>query len=249
MSTISALVASATIAGLAAAPAPATPTYQVKLRLAPSAVTATGEPTAATKDLLGVQGEPKEEQFAYAVLPKNGWSVRIRHKDGEGKFDLTYKHRTPMTGSEEDALAQAAKEGFGAEETDYEAQVNTSYRSSTLDFSNKKSKDCDPCRIPAERDSLKILADKAPGKFEKSGATLEGASMSKTATQRTWSADGADLEVTGIGGGYYVEVTAETDDRSESGTIRQELIQKLDRASLLMHEDAFKTSHVIEDKL
>jgi hypothetical protein len=57
-------------------------------------------------------------------LHVEGWDVRFRDIEGEKKLELTYKKRYPVQGDDIDAaLDAAARQGFDAGESDYEAEV------------------------------------------------------------------------------------------------------------------------------
>lgn len=75
-------------------------------------------------------------------LNQAGWSVRIRKKEdySDEKFELVYKKRYPiLNGDINGALMLAASEGFEADDTNYEAQVDWGYQKQTLSISRKKN--------------------------------------------------------------------------------------------------------------
>jgi hypothetical protein len=247
--------------------------YQVKLRLDDSLVDASGALTPAALDLFGLSDgqaddAPETEQSVYADTADGrfadaGWSVRLRHKEGEDSYDLTYKRRSDLADNSlsqsavDAALADARDDNFDSSDDNYEAQVNASYNTSTLDFSTKKSADCDDdCAVPDGDEAVDILDDKLPGKLEKAtGTTLgdAGATASQVVTQRTWPVSvateagkvSADLEVTAMSGGYFVELTAETGDRQDAASTREALTSATDEAGVLRHGDAFKTGLIL----
>ncbi|HIW91530.1 MAG TPA: CYTH domain-containing protein [Candidatus Corynebacterium avicola] len=255
--------------------------YQVKLRVDDVLVDSSGDLTSAALDLFNLSEEDAEsgaevERSLYVDTEDKdfdaaGWSLRLRHKEGEDAYDLTYKYRqdladnTLSSDSVDQALTDAADANFDSSDDNYEAQVNASYSTSTLDFSNQKSTDCpdSSCDLEDDADSgkaVELLDDKLPGKFEKAlGTTLEDAdaSASQVVTQRTWpvtvdTEDGgieADLEVTEMSGGYFVEVTAETEDREDAADVRDALEAALDEEGFLRQSDAFKTSLVLDGRL
>ena len=106
------------------------PRYEVKVYLSPEKVlTADNEPTKPVLELLGIQGRPTKLRMLFLDgkrrdLHAEGWDVRFRDIEGEKKLELTYKKRYPVQGDDIDAaLDAAARQGFDAGESDYEAEV------------------------------------------------------------------------------------------------------------------------------
>ena len=249
--------------------------YQVKLRLDDSVLDGSGNLTTDAASYFGIPEAagnaeaPDTEQSVYvdsgdSALGSKGWTARLRHKAGESEYDLTYKYRQDLsdnTLSEEsidEALAKAKDADFDSSDDNYEPQINASYATSTLDFSNKKTADCasDACAIPSGAKAVEILNDELPGKLEEqTGGTLAdaGATASQVVTQRTWpvTVDGieADLEVTAMSGGFFVEITAELEGRGDAVDARDDLIEALDGEAILRHSDAFKTQLVLDGTL
>lgn len=238
----------------------------MKLRLSEAAVDAHGEPSAHFRSHFDVLGESGAEQAVYfdtadGMLAQHGWTARLRHKDGAENYDITYKYRLPLGDNSLSAntidagLDRARKQNFDASDTNYDAQVNASFATSTLDFSNKKSAACvtSQCEIPSVDDAVTIVADLEPGKLKKAtGITLSAADvkMSQTVNQQTWRVDiggiKTDLEVATFGDQVWVEVSEEDTSRNDATRKRETLIAELENAGLLVHADAFKTGEVLE---
>lgn len=195
------------------------------------------------------------------MLGNHGWTARLRHKDGAENYDITYKYRLPLGDNSlskstvEDGLERARKQNFEASDTNYDAQVNASAETSTLDFSNKKSAACvtSQCEIPSVDDAVAIVADLEPGKLKKAtGTTLADVDlkMSRTVNQQTWRVEvggiKTDLEVATFGDQVWVEVSEEDTSRNDAIRKRETLIAELENAGLLVHADAFKTGEVLE---
>lgn len=243
----------------------ADPDYQVKLRLSEQAVDANGEPSAHFRQNFEVLSEGGTEESVYfdtadGFYSENGWSIRLRLKDGNSEYDLTYKYRQPLTYNSlskevvEDGLRDAKNKGFDSSDTNYEAQVNASYVSSSLDFSNKKSAVCvsAQCEIPSVDQAVPIVIDAEPGKMRKTtGRELSGSDlkMSQTVSQKSWRVEiggiKTDLEVATFGGTTWVEISEEDTSRKDASRKRDTLVKELDRAGLLVKEDAFKTPVVL----
>lgn len=243
----------------------ADPTYQVKLRLAEKAVTNDGSPSDEFRKAFSVLRETGNEESVYfdtadSFYSKNGWSIRLRHKDGEDKMDITYKYRQPLYYNSlskdvvEKGLIEARENNFDASDTNYRAQINASYNHSTLDFSNRKHVPCitAQCEIPAVEESIKLVAGKEPGKLQKaSGTTIASKDllMSPMVSQQTWAVeiDGikTDLEVSTFADRVWVEISEDETSRKDAIRKRDQLISALREADLLLEVDAFKTASVL----
>lgn len=244
------------------------PGYQVKLKLAPAAISAQGTPSQDYLSNFSILSGPENEQVAYLdtdshYYSKLGWSIRLRLKEGADAYDVTYKYRHPLADatlskdSIDAGIAAAEKKNFDASDSNYEPQVNVSFHSATLDFSNKKLVDCAEysCVFPAADVATTIAADLEPGKLRKaSGTTLSTSplDMSIVSEQHTWRTeiDGikTDLEITQVGDEFWGEISEEDSSRKDARDKRERLIAALDNAGLLAHEDAFKTSFILEQQ-
>jgi len=100
---------------------------------------------------------------------KAGWLNRVRNK-GKG-LDLTFKKRYDVVGENlEAALKEAEAEGFSPDDDDYKIEMDWGYKKQTLSFSNSKTmatKKYDELELPDLQESIKLLKDKAPGKWLK----------------------------------------------------------------------------------
>ena len=250
----------------AGAAAVADPDYQVKLRLSDTAVGADGAPSAQFRSFFDVRESSGAEQSVYfdtadGLLANHGWTARLRYKDGAQGYDVTYKYRLPLEDNSVSSesvgagLEEARKQNFDASDTNYAAQVNASYATSTLDFSTKKSAACvtAQCEIPSADKAVAIVKDLEPGKFAKATGTTLAASdlkMTQTVEQRTWRVEiggvKTDLEIATFGDQVWAEISEEETSRKDAVRKRDTLVAELDRAGLLVHEDAFKTGKVIE---
>lgn len=243
----------------------ADPTYQIKLRISPEVLDAEGNPTQDFADKYELSDLKGTEQIAYLDTADNfyqnrGWSLRIRLKEKSREYDLTYKYRHPLAQNSldketvNDALEFANDNNFDESDTNYDAQVNTSFFTSTLDFSNKKSTNCQPfnCVFPSDELAATLIADKEPGKLTKASGTHidpQSLEMSPVVEQRTWRIDvdgiDTDFEVTNINGDFWVEVSEEDSSRKDAARKKQELINSLTEDGILLKQDAFKTDYVL----
>jgi hypothetical protein len=115
------------------------PDYEVKLLLQPSAVLGPDHKlTSAVRSALAIPSTVLKMNVQFLDtdgkdIYRNGWCPRVRKTEGEQDFELTYKKRCPVTGGDIDsALATAAAEGFDADATGYEAQIEWGYEKQTL---------------------------------------------------------------------------------------------------------------------
>lgn len=254
------------------------PDYEVKLLMKPSAVlgddnklkdtvlSAFSMPTSVTK--MNVQFLDTDTKDIY----NNGWSPRIRKMEGASKFELTYKKRYPISdepgGNIEDnidaALTTAKNEGFDSTTT-YDAQVELGYQKQTLSISQDESypdSGLSGMNLPLERDSRKILTNKAPEKFKNwlnenwgteklTVSRIYGPVLAKRSTGN-WDGIKLYIEVwpikndTGTGIEYIVEASFKTASLSTALEERNKLEAYLQSKDWFLAQDSLKTSLIME---
>src|SRR5262249_34358274 len=124
---------------------PAVPDYEVKFFLDPArALNNLDEPSRVVHDALELSSSVTKLRMLFLDSKKHdlnevGWNVRLRTIEAESGIELAYKKRfrigdRPLS----QLLEQAASEGFGADDTNYRAQVEWGSRR-TLSFTCKKT--------------------------------------------------------------------------------------------------------------
>lgn len=246
--------------------------YQIKLRLDSSVVDSDGGVTESAREQLQAGTLQKVEAVAYVDTPDralaaHGWTVRVKRSQEENSCELTFKKRFPLSASGEQALAKegvnqvlrlARERNFDSSDKNYDAQINTSFYTSTVDFSNKKETSCS-LPFPTEKEALHKVNELLPGKLEKELGGEEAAShilrnlaMSNVVFQRTWPIEVAgytsDLEVTEMNNSYFVELSEKDSSRKGAVEKREKIINRLQQLELLREQDAFKTSMVLDGK-
>ncbi|KAK4031416.1 hypothetical protein C8A01DRAFT_51488 [Parachaetomium inaequale] len=250
-----------------------TPDYEVKLRMDPDNVlnpsdyklTATvlstfAIPTTVIK--MNVQFLDKSNKEIY----DNGWSPRIRKTEDENNFELTYKKRYSIANGDIDAaLATANKEGFAAEETDYEAQVELTYEKQTLSISRKRTASdagYSGIDLPDTRDSRDMLINQAPDKFDDwvsngwgttalASARIFGPILAKRSIG-IWNGTKLYIEVwpitnaTGPGTEYIVEVSLKTASRTTASEKCDALRAFLQQQGWFLREASLKTQLIMD---
>jgi hypothetical protein len=245
----------------------ATPSYEIKLDLATSALSS-GSPSAAVEDAFGISGAGRQQSYEYIdtdtrVLNDQGWSVRLRNKQGD-PLELDYKKRFAVSGGDVDgALRTAQAAGFDSGDTNYKAEVDWGYSNQTLSFSTDKDPgtNVDGIGMPSTTDAVQIAVDQVPGKLEdwssKGWGTneLQASRPHGPVTSSEWSGshEGADaaIEVLPIkaSGGQpaqtVVELSLKTKDSSTAQQVRTDAIAVADAHGWLLHEDVLKTDLVL----
>jgi hypothetical protein len=249
-----------------------TPDYEVRLLLNPAAVFSSefelndtvlsAFNMAPTTDKLNVQFLDTSSKEIYTA----GWSARIRKTENEDAFELTYKKRYTITGGDIDtALTTANTEGFGDGNTRYKAQVEWGYQKQTLSISRKKTiadSENSGTDLPGKSNSLKMLIDEAPDKFDNWSHNKWGTSalaMSRifgpvlvSRSVGTWNGMPLYLEVwpllnpgcTGIE--YIVEASFKTKNRTTASVERCNLIAYLQSKDWFLAQDSLKTQLIME---
>ncbi|KAM7210939.1 hypothetical protein V8F06_013674 [Rhypophila decipiens] len=235
------------------------PTNSYKLK--PSVLSAFSMPTSVTK--MNVQFLDTNTKQIYNA----GWSPRIRKTEGESGFELTYKKRYPVSGSDINAaLTTANSEGFDSTDTDWDAQIEWGYYQKTLSISRKKSatkSGYSGMDLPSTSDSRSMLIDKAPGTFEDWGGVnnwgtdllgvsrIYGPVLAKRSIG-TWSGLEVYIEVwpikdvAGTGIEYIVEASFKTGSVSVAGTKSSDLQTYLEGQGWFSAGDSLKTSLIMD---
>ena len=248
------------------------PDYEVKLLLNPNVVlgsdfkltssvkTAFGMPDTVTK--MNVEFLDTDAEDIYT----NGWSPRIRKTEGESDFELSYKKRYAITGSDiNEALTLANQEGFNSGDTSYAAQVEWGYQKKTLSITRTKSgskSGYSRMDLPNLADSRSLLINNAPDKFN--NWVYSGWGTSKLSTSRiygpilakrsigTWSGLQLYIEVwpilnaAGTGTEYIVEASFKTTSQTTASTKHDELITYLQGKGWFLAQDSLKTQLIMD---
>ncbi|AKU18724.1 hypothetical protein VV02_07315 [Luteipulveratus mongoliensis] len=250
------------------ADANATPSYEVKLNLGTSALTS-GAPSAAVRSAFGLSSTRTKRSYEYfdtsgLALDQQGWSVRLRHKDGKD-FEETFKKRYAVSGGNIDAaLTQANGEGFDSSDTNYDAEVDWGYSKQTLSFSNEKGHSdsgYSGTSMPSEATGRGWLVAEIPGKLDDWGSggwggdTLSASRahgpVTSTVWKGTWKGVETEVEVlpiknaSGTGTENVVELSFKTDDYSTASSLRGQAISTSDAPGWLLHTDILKTNLIL----
>ncbi|MFD9045834.1 hypothetical protein [Streptomyces zaomyceticus] len=249
----------------------AVPSYEVKINLTAAALDASHAPSAAVKSAFGITGSAKARSYSYydtdaLALDAEGWSVRLRHKDGSS-FEETYKKRFPVTGGDIDAaLTTANAAGFDSGDTNYEAEVDWGYAKQTLSFSNEKShsaKGYSGTSLPTSTTGRGWLVNDVPGKLEDwrsagwGAGTLQVSRAHGPVTAKVyggaWGAsDDASIEVlpvvgaSGTGTEYVVELSFKTDSYADAADLHGDAIAVAEANGWLYHGDILKTQLILD---
>lgn len=253
------------------AAANAVPGYEVKINLTVAALDSSRAPSAAVRSAFGITGSAKARSYSFydtddRALDAEGWSVRLRHKDGSS-FEETYKKRFPVTDGNIDAALNAANAaGFSSSDTNYKAEVDWGYGKQTLSFSNEKKRsasDYPGTAMPSNDAGRGWLVSDVPGKLKdwKSGgwgaSTLGASRAHGPVTAKVyggaWGAsDDASIEVLpvvgagGTGTEYVVELSFKTDSRTDAATLHKEAIALADAKGWLYRGDILKTQLILD---
>ena len=253
---------------MAIAVGPAVAGFEVKFLLTPAVLDAHHHPTTGVLKALGVKGGPKEMRMAFLdsrrrELHAERWTARVRTVGG-GAVELTYKRRYPVAGTDvAAALAVAARQGFDADEPDYEAEVEWGAEGAadrlTLTMSRKKELAGEG--FPAAAAVGRLAADHVPGRLARwardgwAAAVLADAHLYGPVAGRRWAGNLGDagidkklsLEVWLIrapgGEEPVVEVSFKKDDHTEAAAAREKLRQLL--GPWVSDEAALKTETIL----
>ncbi|WP_152669139.1 hypothetical protein [Paenibacillus sp. DMB20] len=254
---------------------PMTPDYELKVFLDP-AVVLDGDKKLKSDVMSYFNMSTSPEKMAVQFmdtenleLNQAGWSVRIRKKEdySDEKFELVYKKRYPIVNGDIDgALMLAASEGFEADDTNYEAQVDWGYQKQTLSISRKKTikkSGYDGMELPTPKDSRNWTIAEAPGKFDdwlgKGWGTTRLAEVHKpkgpVEAKRhvgTWNGSETYVEVwqllnsNGTGFDYIVEASFKLDSYDEAAAKKADFEADMAAAGWFLPVDQLKTQLILE---
>ncbi|MFJ6793016.1 hypothetical protein [Streptomyces sp. NPDC091268] len=245
--------------------------YQVKLLVDPRRVLdADGTPLrpAAAALSLGSAGGFEIAQYlddADRSLRGQGWIVRMRRHDDEGRIRLAYKARFRIDGDGTDpaalarALERAGRHGFGADGSLRAARINLSHASATLDFCAKRRAPAPylaPGELPGPEASRALALDALPGGLWQRAQAAAADSLIHGPVRQTnhpgrIAGHPVELQVsrlrTGSDGGrtWFAEITAKAGTFPEAVELRARLTDRLRAEGWLLERDAFKTDLIL----
>lgn len=248
------------------------PDYEVKLLLQPPAVLdADRKLTKAVRAAFEIPSSVVKMNIQFLdtdgrEIYDNGWCLRIRKIEAEPGFELTYKKRYPIAAGDIDgALAAAGADGFDADATSYEAQVEWGYEKQTLSISRAKSASgpgYSGMALPDADASRSMLIDAAPRRFDDWGSDRWGTGA--LATSRiygpalakrwvgTWSGMELRIELwpirdaAGTGTEDIVEASFKETSRKAASSKHDRLMADLDSAGWLLPADGLKTKMIMD---
>jgi hypothetical protein len=259
------------VAGAGYARPPAVPDYEVKFFLDPAKILDNlNEPGRLVGDAFGLSSSVTKLRMLFLDSKKHdlnevGWNVRLRTIEGESAIELTYKKRfrigdRPLS----QILEQAASDGFGADDTNYRAQVEWGSRR-TLSFTRKKPAHVPGVKgmeLPEEADARRLAVEQISGKLDRTKqagwarAILSEAHVYGPVKGRRWSGkfDGLklDLEVWevrmagGKGTEPIVELSFKEDDGTKAEAERTKLDHFLKEKGWLLGDDILKTELILQ---
>jgi hypothetical protein len=260
------LVTEATRAG-----PPAVPDYEVKFFLDPAkTLDSLNEPSRVVHDALDLSSSVTKLRMLFLDskthdLNEVGWNVRLRTIEGESGIELVYKKRfrigdRPLS----QILEQAASEGFGADDTNYRAQVEWGSRR-TLSFTRKKTahvRGVKGMELPEEADARRVAVEQIAGKLDRTHQAgwargiLAKAHVYGPVKGRRWSGrlDGLKLDFEvwevrmagGKGTEPIVELSFKEDDGAKAESQRAKLAGFLREKGWLLREDVLKTELILQ---
>lgn len=257
-------------AGKAEAAANAVPSYEVKFMLKADKVLNRDLTLQDQVEKTFAIEEPAArmlvEYFDTASLELNdtGWNVRFRKKEDKKKYELTYKKRyAVINGDINAALDQANRDGFSADDTNYDAEIDWGYGKQTLSFSNDKDVSASKgLKLPSEKDALEMLVNEIPGKLDKTNGSGWGTSVLKNSyahgpvsvSRYTGIFDGLETDIElwpivgadGSGTESIIEISFKTDDYQTAASERAKLMKLLEDKGWLIPADSLKTNLVLE---
>ncbi|WP_017811305.1 CYTH domain-containing protein [Paenibacillus shenyangensis] len=248
-----------------------TPGYEVKFVLNQNVLDPDSTPDAELTSAFALPGTAQKIAVEYfdtdeQSLNEQGWNVRLRKKEDKKNYEITYKKRYAVAnGDINAALNLANKEGFDADDTNYEAEIDWGYSKQTLSLSNDKDVKASDSKatLPSDSKALGMILDKLPGKLDDwndqshwgkqqmEDSRAYGPIMASK-YKGTWNGLEVDVEVWPIRSADgsttepVIEISFKADEYADAATNRQKLMDYLNKEGWLVPQDSLKTQLVLD---
>lgn len=251
-----------------------TPSYEVKLNLAPSIVVDSSHNlVSSVRSEFSTGSSAKSYRVQYMdtagrSMDGQGWSDRIRKRSDESTHQLQFKKRYPVAGGDVNAaLTTAASEGLDSSASGFEFQVDWTLNKQTLSVQYEKDLTVSGysgsgLNAPNLTTSRSISVANAPSKFANWTSAGWGTALLNNSVVygpidfKRYKGDFDDLELdieiwtivnaARTGTEDIVEASFKTDSLSEATSARTNLINLLRTKGWLVESDVLKTSLIME---
>lgn len=238
---------------------------EVKYLLDPAKVLdAEGKPTEEALNLLGWTGKVKNRGMQFLdvegkLYNEAGWSNRVRIKQGDDEYDVTFKKRYAVeNGDIAAALAKAEADGFVAGLEGYEAELDWGWNKLTLSVATETSVakvGYDDTVLPNLEDSIAMVEGAMPAEVKAVAADITKAVLCGPVYYPRYTGELAgmelDIEICAITNQktgeveYIFEVAFSADTYEEAAAKRDEIAKILEDAGVLLKEDGLKTNKIL----
>ena len=239
-------------------------TFEVKLLLNPTrSLDSDNVPIKELQDLFAVDKTNQREVIYIETSDRSfnndGWSNRLREKEGKKKLELTYKKRYAVDGTDIDAtFEKAVKDNHGFIDGEYEAQIDWGYNKMTLSFvlEVKIEKPAGGLKSISEKDLVSALMSNMPAeeyewvlskfKSDKIPNVRIAGPIDYIRYTGSYKDVEINIEVWQIKDTIVTELSFEADDLETASTFRSEIIDILDSHGILLHHDSLKTQMILD---
>ena len=238
---------------------------EVKYLLDPAkALDAEGKPTEEVLKALGWTGKVKNRGMQFLdvegkLYNEAGWSNRVRIKQGDDEYDVTFKKRYAVeNGDIAAALAKAEADGFVAGLDGYECELDWGWNKLTLSVATEESVakvGYDDTVLPNLEDSIAMVEGAMPDPVKAVAADITKAVLCGPIYYPRYTGELAgmelDIEICAIPNQktgeieYVFEVAFSTDTYEEAAAKRDEIAQILEATGYLLKEDGLKTNKIL----
>lgn len=238
---------------------------EVKYLLDPAkALDAEGKPTEEVLAALGWTGKVKNRGMQFLdvegkLYNEAGWSNRVRIKQGDDEYDVTFKKRYAVeNGDIAAALAKAEADGFVAGLDGYECELDWGWNKLTLSVATEESVakvGYDDTVLPNLEDSIAMVEATMPAEVKAVAADITKAVLCGPIYYPRYTGELAgmelDIEICAITNQktgeieYVFEVAFSADTYEEAAAKRDEIAQILEATGYLLKEDGLKTNKIL----
>lgn len=264
LSKILTIVALSVQVQLAQAASNMTPDYEVKFLLKPELVLDSDDKLqVVVRDAFQMPSSVSKMAVLFIdtdarSIYNQGWIARLRKKEDEADFELSYKKRYGIdNGNIEQALSVANTEGFSSKDSNYEAQVEWGYQKQTLSITNSKFASKDGYKgmeLPDKKDAIALLKKNIPGKMDNwlykswgskqlENGRVYGPVQAKR-SQGSFNGNKLYIEIwpiknsQGNGLEYVVEASFKANSYTQANSVRSQLFTYLNNRGWLLAQDS-----------
>lgn len=192
------------------------------------------------------------------VFKQNGWSNRLRKKDGKKNYEIQYKKRYKVENENITQALDAAKlDGFDINDVAYEAEVDWGFEKMILSIATEtKIPTSTDLNLPIESEGIQLINDNLPQELNEYSLEMSNTRYFGPIEFQRYTGDfngiELDIEVWPIksedsaGMEIITEVSFKSSDYEKTSVVRDQLKEYLTIKGILLEKDSLKTDLIMQ---